>query len=114
MSSLLKPLKEVADSGTKVDVKGREIRNCFPIIVPYYCRILETIEMSAVCQGAGRRRPYFRCYSTFEDRTRDRESSNRVEVKTINKRREVVGKHAEAAGFVGRVVVPESARHGTR
>lgn len=54
-SPLLKPLKNVAESGFQADVKDVEMRNFFSMIASYCCNLFEAKDVFAARHSAGRR-----------------------------------------------------------
>lgn len=54
------------------------------MIVLYCCDISEAKDVSAARHGAGRSEPRTRCYSTYEDSVRSRNSSSCVVAKATN------------------------------
>lgn len=89
MSSLLEPLRRVAESRFEASVKSRETRNCFPIKNSYCCDITEAENMSAARQNAGRQHPSVRRHSMYENMVMGRLTSIRVVVETMEARRRI-------------------------
>lgn len=102
VSSLLKPLREVAEGGLEVKFRGGEIRSCFRMLLLYCCNITEAKDISGVRHGAGNRQPCVRCHRKYVGRVRGGKSSSRLVPATVNTRRKEREKQAEAAGLRGR------------
>lgn len=88
MSSLMKPLKEVAEGGFDVEVKSEETSSFFQMIVSYCGDISKKKIPSAAHQKAGRRKASFKCHSTYDDKLRGTTSLSTLVVKTTDTRRE--------------------------
>lgn len=99
ISSLRKPLKEVAKGLYEAEVRDGEIHNSFPMVVSYCCDIPEAKDLSAVWHGAERRQPRVMCHSTNKDSVRGRKTSSRVVAETFDTRREVEERQRETVSL---------------
>lgn len=57
LSSLLKPIKQFAESGFENSLKSAETRTGLSMILSNFCHIREAIKNFAVWQSAGREHP---------------------------------------------------------
>lgn len=88
-SSFLKPLKQVAISGSEVSPGRGETWKFISVILTNCCDIPETKDMSAALHGAGRQHLCFRCHSTLKNMVMVKKSSSPVVGETMETRRKV-------------------------
>lgn len=83
VSSFLKPVKRVAESGSEVSVKSRETRECFLVIILYFCDTSDAKDMSDGRHGAESQQPCPKCHCVQDGLLMGRRSVGRVVAKTM-------------------------------
>lgn len=86
MPSHLKEPKEVWKGEFEFKVKRGEVRNCFSIVMPYFCRTADAKNMAAVRYGAGKRLFCVSWHSTYKDTMINIKSSSRVVTESLDTR----------------------------
>lgn len=80
-------------------MEGKEIPSPLPTIVSYCCKLSGAEAMSAVRHKAPRRQACITCHSSYQNNMKGRESSSIFAAETIDTRKKLVERQADAASL---------------